>query len=456
MTFNSYPFILIFLPITITVFYQLSRYHRNFAVLWLIAASMAFYGSLSLHALPVLILSVLVNYALSLKVAHAAAKKLWLCFGLALNFGLLMWCKLMGSLPLGISFYTFTQSAYMIDVFSGNSVASGFLDYVRHITFFGCIASGPIARITDTSPSFTPDYDVIAKGLTLFMLGLFKKVCIADYLAKTVNTLFSASGVLNLSEAWLAALGYSMQLYFDFSGYSDMAIAIGLMFGMRLPQNFDSPYKSLSLIDFWRRWHMSLGAWIRDYIYIPLGGSREGELRRTRNVMIAMLFTGLWHGWGWSFIVWGGLHGLLLAVNHWWRKHGVRLPAVVSWVLTFGSVVMLWVVFRAESLSDAGKILTAMLDVKNIVLPTKFSIYLRFLEKVGISFVPFTFYRATDFAWECMHIFTLLAAVIVTPNSRQIINNFRPGILWLAAAVSLAVISFTQFSGISDFLYFQF
>ena len=456
MTFNSYEFIFIFLPITITLFYLLSRTHTNLAALWLVSASLVFYGSINLYTLPLLVLSVCVNYCIGLMTSRASAKKLWLYLGLALNFGLLMWCKVLGTLPLGISFYTFTQTAYMIDVFTRKSVASGFLDYVRHITFFGCISSGPIARINDTSPSFMPDYDAIAKGLTLFMIGLFKKVCIADGLAKTVNTLFSASGVLNFTEAWLAALGYTLQLYFDFSGYSDMAIATGLMFGMSLPQNFDSPYKSMSLIDFWRRWHMSLGAWVRDYVYIPLGGSREGELRRTRNVILAMLFTGLWHGWGWSFIVWGGLHGLLLAVNHWWRRHGIKLPAVIAWVLTFGSVVMLWVVFRAESLSDAGKILTAMMDVKNIVLPTKFSIYLRFLEKVGISFVPFTFYRATDFAWECMHIFTLLAAVIVTPNSRRIIDNFRPNILWIAAAVSLAVISFTQFSGISDFLYFQF
>ena len=148
-----------------------------------------------------------------------------------------------------------------------------------------------------------------------------------------------------------------------------MAIGVGLMFGMRLPQNFSSPYKSLSIIDFWRRWHMSLGAWIRDYVYIPLGGSREGELKRTRNVMLAMLFTGLWHGLGWTFIVWGGLHGVLLAVNHWWRKHGVKLPSVLSWLLTFISVLILWVVFRNESLSDAGKMIAAMTYVKNIALP---------------------------------------------------------------------------------------
>ena len=455
MTFNSYPFILIFLPTTIIVFYQVSRYQRNFAVLWLIASSLAFYGSLSLHTLPLLILSVLVNYALSLQAARNVAKKSWLCLGLALNFGLLMWCKLLGTLPLGISFYTFTQTAYMIDVFTGKSVASGFLDYVRHVTFFGCIASGPIARINDTSPSFTPDYDAIAKGLTLFMIGLFKKVYIADGLAKTVNTLFAASGVLNFSEAWLAALGYTLQLYFDFSGYSDMAIAIGLMFGMNLPQNFDSPYKSMSLIDFWRRWHMSLGAWIRDYIYIPLGGSREGELRRTRNVILAMLFTALWHGWGWSFIVWGGLHGILLAVNHWWRRHGVRLPAVIAWVMTFGSVVMLWVVFRAERLSDAARIFAAMMDVKNIALPLPYARYFGFLERWGISFMP-SVLGGTAFGLCGISIFVLLITALFMPNTRQIMDTFRPRRLCLTVSIILAVTAFVNFSGVSDFLYFQF
>lgn len=455
MTFNSFEFIFLFLPIIITLFYILSRYRQNLAVMWLILASLVFYGNLSLKSLPLLILSVCVNFCISLQISRSQVKKLWLILGLIFSFGILGYFKISGSLSLGISFYTFTQAAYLVDIYKGKYEPSGFLDYVRHITFFGCIASGPIAKITDTSPKFSPDYDAIAKGLTLFFIGLFKKVYIADTLAKTVNTLFSSAGTLNFTEAWLAVLTYSLQLYFDFSGYSDMAIAAGLMFGMRLPQNFDSPYKSLSLIDFWRRWHMSLGAWIRDYVYIPLGGSREGELKRTRNVMLAMLFTGLWHGMGWTFVLWGGLHGVLLAVNHWWRRHGVKLPAAAAWVLTFGSVAVLWAVFRAESLSQAGKMFAAMVDFGNIGLPTKFRVYLGFLESAGISFVPFV-YKARTFAEESIRVFVLLAAVISAPNTRQIIDRFRPGILWIAVSAALAVMSFMNFSGISDFLYFQF
>ncbi len=455
MIFNSYEFIYIFLPVTLTLFYILSRNNNDLAGLWMVIASLIFYGSLDLRAMPLLILSVCVNYWIGLKISNSSAKKLWLCLGLVFCFGLLACCKISGTLPLGISFYTFTQSAYLIDVYKSSSGTCGFLEYVRHVTFFGCIASGPIALLNNTRPSLSPDYDAVAKGLTLFMLGLFKKVCIADYLAKTVNALFSASGVLSFTEAWLAALGYSLQLYFDFSGYSDMAIGTGLMFGMTLPQNFDSPYKSLSIIDFWRRWHMSLSAWIRDYLYIPLGGSREGELKRTRNVMLAMLFTGLWHGLGWTFIVWGLLHGILLAVNHWWRKHGVRLPAVLSWLMTFGSVVILWVVFRAESLSDAGKIVAAMMNVKNISLPLSFRRYLGFLEGLGISFAP-SVLGGTAFRLSGILAAILLITSLSVPNTKQIIDRFRPCRVWIAVCAVLAVMSFMNFSGVSDFLYFQF
>ncbi len=428
MRFNSFEFIFLFLPITIALFYTLSRSHLNLGVMFLILASLVFYGSLSLRSLPLLIVSICVNFCMSLTLSRSSRKKLWLILGLLFNFGVLGYFKITGTLPLGISFYTFTQSAYLVDVYSGKYAAAGFLDYVRHITFFGCIASGPIAKISDTSPKFSPDYDSIAKGLTLFFIGLFKKVYIADTLAKTVNIPFASSWTLNFSEAWLAVFGYALQLYFDFSGYSDMAIGIGLMLGMRLPQNFDSPYKSLSLIDFWRRWHMSLGAWIRDYVYIPLGGSREGELKRTRNVMLAMVFTGLWHGMGWTFLVWGLLHGVLLAVNHWWRRHGVKVPVILAWALTFGSVVLLWVAFRAESLSHAGKIFAAMVNLGNIGVPVK---------KLAYTAV-------------------LMIFVLFAPNSQQVIGKFKPSMTWIAAVMLMVVGVFVEFSGVSDFLYFQF
>ena len=446
MIFNSFGFIFVFLPSVLAVFFALPE---KFASLWLIAASLAFYGSLSLQSLPLLVLSVLVNYALSLK---AERSRLFLALGLAFNFSVLAFFKLTGTLPLGISFYTFTQSAYLVDKFRGNAGASSLVEYARHVMFFGCIASGPIARFNDTRPAASFSYDAAAKGVTLFVLGLVKKVCSADTLAKTVNALFTGAQALTFAEGWLAALGYAVQLYYDFSGYSDMAIGVGLMFGMSLPQNFDSPYKSLSIIEFWRRWHMSLGAWVKDYLYIPLGGSRRGEAVRTRNVMLAMLFTGLWHGLGWTFVVWGAAHGVLLAVNHWWRNHGVRLPAVVSWVLTFGSVVMLWVVFRAESLGEAWRVIYAMVDVRNFALPVSLVKYFGFLEGFGISFKLLT----AGIKELIPALGVTLLCLLFAPNTCQIIENFRPSGKWAAVVVVLSVWAFVNFSGVTDFLYFQF
>ena len=291
----------------------------------------------------------------------------------------------------------------------------------------------------------------MACGLTLFFLGLFKKVYIADTLAPIANNLFSNSSSLSFFEAWAASLSYSGQLYFDFSGYSDMAVALGLMFNKNLPLNFDSPYKSLSIIDFWRRWHMSLGTWIKNYIYIPLGGSRKGELKKIRNVISAMLFTGLWHGLGWTFIVWGAIHGVMLAINHQWRRFDIKIPKIIAWLITFICVSISWVIFRAENLNDAFNIIKAMLNFKNIVIPAKFSILLGFLKNYGVSFA-FVLINSLDIlAIICSSLIMLLC-----PNTQQIMKKFKPNYLWIVIIFIFAVISFTCFSGVSDFLYFNF
>ena len=301
------------------------------------------------------------------------------------------------------------------------------------------------------SLNYELDYEKLARGITRFILGLFKKVCIADLIAPAVNDLFANAGALTFLEGWAAALGYGMQLYFDFSGYSDMAVGIGLMFGINLPENFNSPYKSLSIIDFWRRWHISLGAWIRDYIYIPLGGSREGELKKVRNVFIAMLFTGIWHGTGLNFILWGFLHGFMLAVNHQWRRLNVKIPALISWLITFMSIIFSWVIFRSESLDEAMKIFSAMLNVNNIMLPSSAAGYLGSLGAYGVSFGQFSvsLKRLMTFPF-------VIFVALLFPNSQQVTGKFNHGKFELVILALLAVISFMNFSGISDFLYFQF
>ena len=412
MLFNSYEFIFIFLPVTLAGFFYVSKLNKTFALLYLLVCSLIFYGSLDLYFLPLLICSVIVNYFIAVRIA-ASPRKILLISGIIFNFAVLFLFKSVNILPLGISFYTFTQSAYLIEVYrDANNQSSLLLEYANYVTLFPCITSGPITNYRDIKPQlaniFKPDYNNLAKGLTLFFLGLFKKVYIADYLAHFVKDMFAEPEALSFIEAWTAALSYSFQLYFDFSGYSDMALALGLMLNINLPVNFDSPYKSTSIIDFWRRWHISLGKWIRDYIYIPLGGSREGELKKIRNVILAMLFTGIWHGMGLTFILWGAVHGILLAVNHQWRRLNIKLPAVISWPLTFICVIFCWIIFRAGSLDEALKMFFAMTDLNDITLPVSLAKYLGFLESYGVKF--------GELAGDKKLLAVLLPVVLVCPR----------------------------------------
>lgn len=434
MLFNSYEFIFIFLPVCIIIFFSVSRLNKSLAVIWLVISSLFFYGWRNVYYVPVLIASVCTNYFISTKI-EGTAKKFWLVLGISINFAVLGICKYIEILPLGISFFTFTQTAYIVNVFRGTAKPEGFMIYAEYVMFFGYITSGPVADYREMLPQFRnagkPDWEMIAKGITLFALGLFKKVYIADRIAPIVNELFAKGEMLTFFEAWQAALAYSMQLYYDFSGYSDMALSVGLMLGLKLPENFNSPYKSRSIIDFWRRWHMSLGAWVKEYIYIPLGGSREGNLKRTRNVIIAMLFTGIWHGMGWMFLLWGMLHGVMLAVNHQWRKLGVKLPEVISWGITFTGVAMCWMVFRAESLEGAVNMLKVMAGVKGFALDG--------LKTGGKKMT-----------------LALMSIAVICPNTKEIIQRFRSGVLWLCVVIVMFAMSFMKFSGVSDFLYFQF
>ena len=408
MLFNSYIFVFLFLPV-VWVGFQLigARGHHRVAISWLVAASLFFYAWWNPAYLGLIIGSMLFNYALGTQLSSKALKQgnrravLWL--GVIANLGLLGYYKyanffidnlnlLFGSswdigqilLPLAISFFTFQQIAYLVDAYRGETREYNFLQYCLFVTFFPQLIAGPIVHHKEMMPQFQQDasyrYDPkkVAQGLTLFMLGLFKKVVVADKLSLYVHQVFNAAdnGVaLSPVEAWYGALCYTFQLYFDFSGYADMAIGIALLFGITLPLNFNSPYKATSIIDFWRRWHMTLSRFLRDYVYIPLGGNRHGEFRRINNLLATMLLGGLWHGAGWTFVVWGGLHGLFLVINHQWQlliRHlsmpalPWRLGAMVGWTLTFAAVVFAWVAFRAESLDSAVLIWQSMLGMTPI------------------------------------------------------------------------------------------
>ena len=276
------------------------------------------------------------------------------------------------ALPLGISFFTFTQIAYLVDAWKGKAAEYSAINYLLFVTFFPHLLAGPIIHHKEMMPQFADpglkrvDWDNVARGLALFALGLGKKVLVADSLAPWANAGFAQAQSLSFVDGWITMLAYVMQLVFDFSGYTDMALGAALMVNIRLPINFDSPFRSADIQEFWRRWHMTLSRFLRDYLYIPLGGNRHGEARMLVAFLLTFVIGGLWHGAAWTFVVWGLLHGLALVVLHFWRKVGHPLPRVVAIAVTFLFVSAAFVVFRAASLADAGAILASIAGLKGI------------------------------------------------------------------------------------------
>ena len=302
--------------------------------------------------------------------------------------------------------------------------------------------------------NYVINYKNMAMGICIFTIGLFKKVVIADKFSPWVMDVFSSVETLTFFEAWIGALSYTFQLYFDFSGYSEMALGLGLMLNLKLPINFNSPYQATSIIDFWHRWHMTLGLWVRDYLYIPLGGSRCGELKKMRNLFSSMLIIGLWHGAGWTFIFWGALHGLLLVINHIWRRTNIVLPRIINWGLTFLCVVVCWVFFRAENFHDAIAVLRAMVDIGNVALPadSSWEIHLGFLREFGISFKPWD----ANFSNQVFYLFVTTLLLLHIPCPQHWLESFNPNIKWLVAIVIAFMYAVWHMNEYSEFLYFQF
>ena len=402
MYFNSFQFLLLFLPVTLLGFYLINRVEPcRWPIVWLVGASLVFYGFCNLVLVGVLIGSVLTNYVLGRffndsQISKVNLKKI-LYFGIICNLGVLIYFKQFGFyggsqphefspaypwgviIPVGLSFFTFQQIIYLVEVWRGRVDGNSFWNYFLYVVFFPQLLNGPIVRPNEFFPQlvdkkfFKFQADRIAAGLTIFSCGLFKKVVLADGIARYSDSAFDAvaqGAVLSMMEAWSGTLSFTLQVYFDFSGYSDMAVGLGCLLGIRLPINFESPYKASSLIEFWHRWHMTLSRFVRDYIYIPLGGNRKGSLKCTGNIFIIMLIGGIWHGTGTTFIVWGSLHGGLLAINHFWRQLqnslGYSLERknfiyeISGCVITFTTVAVLWVLFRAEGLDVAVSIIQSL------------------------------------------------------------------------------------------------
>ncbi len=495
MLFNSYSFIFLFLPIVMLGFFQLARIHHAYAAAWLALSSLFFYGYWNPAYVGLLLGSIVCNYAFGMWIAkagvqHAAArKKRVLVFAIAANLLLLGYYKyanfflasansLTGSsltlgdimLPLGISFFTFTQIAFLVDTYQGKVKEYNFVHYVLFVTYFPHLIAGPVLHHKDMMPQFAHNatyrinWDNVATGLLLFTLGLCKKVLWADSLAPYATAIFDGTqhGMLTgtlptIYEAWSGALSYTLQIYFDFSGYTDMALGIALMFNIRLPINFNSPYQSTSIIDFWRRWHMTLSTFLRDYLYIPLGGNRHGQLRRYGNLLATMLLGGLWHGAGWTFVIWGALHGVYLTINHLWRDFIAErflrwvpnwMGALVGGLLTFIAVVAAWVVFRSSDMAQAITILKAMFGIAARPIEFDAVVHGNLLMLTDMSGRDLLRMLVPGLLW-----------VWLLPNSTRL--RFIKGsalLMLLQAAVVLYMlyVAIDQFGSYSPFLYFQF
>lgn len=463
MLFSSLTFLLGFLPIALIATIIVTRlWGARAGLIVLVAASLIFYGwRLPVHAL-LLIFSILVNFLIGRRLINHPSTLL-LTMGVSFNLGGLALFKYAGFfaevtrdlglagihlpalvLPLGISFFTFQQIAYLVDANRGQAAKGQFAPYAFFVSFFPQLIAGPIVHHKVLAPQLAKPRFLafrsqdIARGVALFSIGLAKKTLIADPLAVLVNTVFAAETAglqLSLAEAWIGMIAYAFQIYFDFSGYCDMALGLGLIFGLTLPVNFASPYRATSIIDFWRRWNITLSQFLRDYLYIPLGGGRRGPIRRYANLWIVMLLGGLWHGAGWGFVVWGGLHGAYLTINHFWRRGGWALPPYIGGLLTFVAVVIAWVFFRADGFDQAQSVLVSMFGGGAWFTFDLAASYARLL-------LPFC---AAMIVWWGVDAMTL----------SERLTNARYG-AFAAAALAAVSIAMIFSAGSYEFIYFQF
>lgn len=525
MLFNSYHFIFLFLPAVLAVYFFLARFKSEYSIVWLVVASLFFYGWWNPVYLFLIVASMAINYLFGRVLGEAggysAVSRRWvLGVGIMLNLVALGYYKYAGFfietlnslttsdfnlekiiLPLAISFFTFQQIAYLVDAYRGITREYRFIHYALFVTFFPQLIAGPIVHHREMLPQFTKlpslrrNIGNFSIGITIFAIGLFKKAVLADSAARYASPVFDAAATgepLSFFVAWGGALAYTMQLYFDFSGYSDMAIGGARMFGIKLPLNFHSPYKATTIVEFWRRWHMTLSRFLRDYLYIPLGGNQCGTARRYLNLLLTMLLGGLWHGAGWTFVVWGGLHGFYLIINHAWngakRYLGMgqsgesRSGKAAAWALTFLAVVVGWVFFRSSDFSSAIRMLEGMVGVHGIEIPN--AILSRtgalgiLLQDMGVrSYLGGGSVLVLTYLW----IISLMIIALFLPNTQQLMARYHPALVlydhgessryaielkvpltwrpttgWAFAVAIISTCGVLALTSVSEFLYFQF
>jgi alginate O-acetyltransferase complex protein AlgI len=460
---------------------------------WLVIASLFFYGWWNPAYLPIITISIVLNFIVARAAARAAAGtgrgKMLLIAGISLNLIALAIFKYAGffvqninaasgldlvvpliGLPLGISFFTFQQISFLVDAYRGGTILrASFLEYATMVSFFPHLIAGPIVLYRELYPQFRDSstyrfqWAKLSIGLTIFLIGLFKKVFIADALAPVAEEVFSTARfeAPSFMNAWFGLLSFTLQIYFDFSGYSDMAVGLAWALGIRLPVNFNSPYKSVDMIDFWRRWHISLSSFLRDYLYIPIGGNRMGYPRQVLNILVTMLLGGLWHGAGWNFLIWGALHGIYLVINHTWRRYLARVPSrletdrvyrVACGALTLLSVMFAWIFFRAETLVSAANMIQGISG-----LGAAESAHLVSLSARALVVIPGAFFIALF----CPNVLQ----VVIAPNSNNLQSlppalptrwAWQPSLMWAAGIITMTLVSVVYLSQPAEFIYYQF
>lgn len=516
MLFNSHQFIFIFLPSLIFSVWIARKLGKAAATLVLVVASLFFYAQWEPVFIVLLCASIVVNYMIGTRLYDSQSLfHLWI--GVTLNLIAIAYFKYryflaamvvpgfdaashgaMIAIPLGISFFTFQQISFLVDCRRNAVKPGGLLEYAFYVSFFPQLVAGPIVRFSEVvnqftrSSAFQVKFDNASIGLTMFVIGLFKKAVIADQMALIANPVFEiaeTNASVSFAEAWVGVLAYTLQIYFDFSGYSDMALGLGRIFGIRLPLNFNSPYKAASIIDFWRQWHITLSRFLRDYLYFPLGGNRHGKMRRYGNLMVVMLLGGLWHGAGWNFVLWGGLHGLALTVNHLYqavrgepgRSRRTASGFVCGWLATFLVVVVGWVLFRSQTLGGAANIYQGMMGLDDrLVLPDAalgpLGAMGLWLQSIGVAFEAWGADRAAVNGKHVLWIVGGFVICLLFPNTQTWMNRYqpaiepnrhglariprilawRPTIAW--SAVTVAIFLYATFSAgdTSEFIYWQF
>ena len=529
MLFNSYKYIFIFFPLALLLYYGVGLFGARAQNAALVAASLAFYASWDVRFLPLLLGSILLNFSAGFAISACRERKregvatLVLAVTVTANLLSISIFKyahffvdnlnvmagtgfVLGTiiLPLGISFFTFEQIGFLVDVHRGETRARDLLHYAVFVTFFPRLVAGPILRYHEIEPQLRTirggpsTAEDLAVGLTIFFIGLVKKTILADGIAPYVTTAFAGAAhgePIDLLLSWGAAAAFACQLYFDFSGYSDMAIGAARCFGIRFPMNFFSPYKSTSIIEFWRRWHMTLSRFLRDYLYFGLGGNRRGKVRRYANLLITMLVGGLWHGANWTFVLWGGLHGIYLMVNHAWLAASGQVPGLAAFrrsrlgglfglSVTFVAVLVGWVLFRSPNMATACNMLAGMIGRHGIVIPAGLAFALEpfrgLSAALGISFAQTS---GAQLIYTYLWVAALLGIALVAPTTQELLGNYQPilepvdgssrsvpgpagprllrlrwipNASWSVALGALAFFGIISITRVSEFLYWQF